>query len=138
MDGLRDCYAECKPNRKGEILYDIPYMLNLKRIDTNELIYKTGKTQRMNLWIQREKDEGKRQEVWDGHVHSAIFKMDNQQGPTVQHRELCSMVCGSLDARGVWGRMDTCICVAESLPCSPETVTILFVNWLHSNIKLKA
>ena len=44
MDGLRDCYAECKPNRKGEISNDIPYMLNLKRIDTNELIYKTGKT----------------------------------------------------------------------------------------------
>ena len=21
--------------------------------------------------------------VWDGHVHSAIFKMGNQQGPTV-------------------------------------------------------
>ena len=23
------------------------------------------------------------------HVHTAMFKMDNQQGPTVQHRELC-------------------------------------------------
>ena len=21
--------------------------------------------------------------VWDGHVYAAIFKMDNQQGPTV-------------------------------------------------------
>ena len=21
--------------------------------------------------------------VWDGHIHTAIFKMDNQQGPTV-------------------------------------------------------
>ena len=31
----------------------------------------------------------------------AIFKMDNQQGPTVQHRELCSMLCDSLDERGV-------------------------------------
>ena len=26
--------------------------------------------------------------------------------------ELCSMLCGSLDERGVWGRMDTCICMA--------------------------
>ena len=46
------------------------------------------------------------------HVHSAIFKMDNQQGPTVQHRELCSLrhtrlLCGSLDGRGVWGRSNT-------------------------------
>ena len=22
------------------------------------------------------------QGVWDGHVHTAVFKMDNQQGPT--------------------------------------------------------
>ena len=29
------------------------------------------------------------QGVWDGHVHTAMFKMDNQQGPTEQHRELC-------------------------------------------------
>ena len=36
-----------------------------------------------------------------------IFKMDNQQGPTVQHRELCSMSCGSLGGRGVWGKTDT-------------------------------
>ena len=49
-------------------------------------------------------------------VFTAIFKMDNQQGPTVQHRELWSMLCCSLDGRGVWGRMDTCICMAESLP----------------------
>ena len=26
--------------------------------------------------------------VWDRHVHTATFKIDNQQGPTVQHREL--------------------------------------------------
>ena len=23
------------------------------------------------------------QGVWDGHVHTTVFKMDNQQGPTV-------------------------------------------------------
>ena len=49
--------------------------------------------------------------------------MDNQQGPTVQHVKLCSMLSGSLDARGVWGRMDTCLCMAESFRCLPETVT---------------
>ena len=37
------------------------------------------------------------------HVHTAIFKMENQQGPTVEHRELCSMLCGSQDGRGVGG-----------------------------------
>jgi len=32
-----------------------------------------------------------------------------------------------LDGRGVWGRMDACICMAESLCCPPETITALFV-----------
>ena len=32
------------------------------------------------------------------------------------------MVCGGLDGRGVWGRMDTCICMAEFLCYLPETV----------------
>ena len=32
-------------------------------------------------------------------MYTAIFKMDNQQGPTVQHMELYSMLCGSLDER---------------------------------------
>ena len=36
-------------------------------------------------------------------------------GPTVEHRELCSTLSSSLDGRGVWGRMDTHICMAESL-----------------------
>ena len=33
--------------------------------------------------------------------------------------------------------MGTCICMAESLRCKPETVTTLFVNWLYLNTKLK-
>ena len=34
--------------------------------------------------------------VWDGHVHTAVFNMDNQQGPTVWHRELFSVLCDGL------------------------------------------
>ena len=44
--------------------------------------------------------------------------------------ELCSMLCGSLDGRGVWGRMDTYMCKAESLYCSPETITILLIGYM--------
>ena len=51
-------------------------------------------------------------------MHATIFKMDNQQEPTVQHRELRSMLCGSVDGRGL-GEMDTCICIAEYVCCSP-------------------
>ena len=30
-----------------------------------------------------------------------------------------------MDGMGVWGRMDTCICIAESLCYTPETITTL-------------
>ena len=106
------------------MLYNIPYMWNLKRNDTNELTYKTegdSETQRRNLWLLGIKDS---QGVWDGHGHTALFKMDNQQGPAVQHREFCSVFCGSLGGRGAWGRMDTCVCMAEPLRRPPETLLI--------------
>ena len=31
--------------------------------------------------------------------------------------------------RRFWGRMDTCICMTESLHCSPETVTTLLIGY---------
>ena len=61
--------------------------------------------------------------------NSIIFNMDKPQVPTVEHRELCSMLCGSLNRRRVWGRLDTCVCMAESLYCSPETITTLLINY---------
>ena len=73
--------------------------------------------------------------VWDGHIHTDVFKMDNQKGPTVQHRQLCSMLCGSLDGRGVWGRMDTCPCMAETLCSSPETITTLIIGYTQYKIE---
>ena len=48
----------------------------------------------MNSWLQG---------VWEGQVHTAIFRMDHQQGPTVQHTELCSMLGDSLAEWGVLG-----------------------------------
>ena len=38
---------------------------------------------------------------------------------------------------GMRGRMHTCVCTAESLHCSPETITTLFVNHLYPNTKQK-
>ena len=35
-----------------------------------------------------------------------------------------------LDQKGVWGRMDTCICMAESLRCSAETTTTLLIGYI--------
>ena len=42
------------------------------------------------------------------------------------------MLCGSLDGGGggwVWGRMDTWICMAESLGSSPERITTLLIGY---------
>ena len=38
------------------------------------------------------------------------------------------MLCGSLEGRGVWGRMDTCICMTESPYCPPETSITLLID----------
>ena len=43
------------------------------------------------------------------------------------------MLYGSLDGRGVWGKRDACICMAESFHCSPETIT----TWLTSYISIQ-
>ena len=44
------------------------------------------------------------------------------------------MLCGSLGGRGVWVRMDTCICMTESL----ETITALLIGYTGiQNEKLK-
>ena len=51
--------------------------------------------------------------------------MDNQQDLLYG---LCSMSCGSLDGRGVCGRMDTCICMTKPLCCSSETITTLLID----------
>ena len=37
----------------------------------------------------------------------------------------------SLGGRGVWGRMDTCISMAESLSCSSETITTLLISYAY-------
>ena len=64
--------------------------------------------------------------------------MDNRHRPTIQHMELSSMLCYSLNGRGVWGRMDTCISMTESLLCSPETLTILLTGYSQiQNKKVK-
>ena len=47
------------------------------------------------------------------------------------------MLCGSLDGNGVWGRMEACICMAESLHCSPETVRTLLTTIQNEVFKNK-
>jgi len=44
--------------------------------------------------------------------------------------ELCSVLYGNLDGKRVLERMDTCVCMAESLHCSPETTTTLLIGYV--------
>ena len=55
-------------------------MWNLKINDTNELIKKRdSQTWRMDLWLTGGRMRGRNsQGVWNGHVHTAILKTDNQ------------------------------------------------------------
>ena len=79
MDGPRDCHTEwSQSDREEEIPYDIPYLRNLKGNYTNKFT-KQKETHRLREWTYDCWVRG-RGGVWDGHV---IFKMDNQQGPTV-------------------------------------------------------
>ena len=41
----------------------------------------------------------------------------------------CSRLYGSLDGRVVWGRTDTCMCMAESLCCPLESISILLIGY---------
>ena len=47
---------------------------------------------------------------------------------------LSSTRCGSLDGRRVWGRMDTHVCVAESLCCPPEIITTWLIGVLYTPV----
>ena len=43
------------------------------------------------------------------------------------------MLCGNLCGKGVWERMDTCICMPESLHCPPEPITTLLIGFTSIN-----
>ena len=70
--------------------------MEIKKNDTNELIYKIEtnyfivsillyETGIMNLWLPGEKGAETRNRlgILDWHEYTAIFKIDNQQGPTL-------------------------------------------------------
>ena len=107
-------------------------MWNLKRNDTNEFIYKTeadSQTSRMSLWLLGE--------GWgEGTIREFGMDMYTQlylKGITKKHL-LISTWNSAQYYVAAWmggefgGRMDTCICMAESLRCSPETITTLFIG----------
>ena len=91
------------------------------------LLTKQKETNRLTYGCQRGKDS---QGVWDRHVHSAIFKMDNQQGPTTEQGTWPSTVWQPGWEEGLGENGCTCMCMAEALCCSPETATALLVGYM--------
>ena len=116
--------------------YHIPYMQNLKRNETNELIFRIEtnlQTQRMNLWLPGGRMRGRDREFGINMYTLLYFKWIY-----VQHRQFFSKLCGRLDVSRVWRRRDTCMWMAESLCCPLETITTLLLGYTSiQNKKLK-
>ena len=68
-------------------------------------------------------------------VHTAVFKMNNPQvllystGNSAQHYVAAGM------GGEFGGRIETCICMAESLCCASETIMILLISYSQYKIK---
>ena len=90
MDGPRESHTKwTKVDRETQISYAITHKWNLiLKSDTNELIYKT---QIDSTYLEDKpmvtKGEmcvcGNKWGAWGQHIHTAIYKINNQQRPTV-------------------------------------------------------
>ena len=72
--------------RKTNIIWHHLYVESKKKSDANELIYKTETDSDLgNKHSYRREAWGTRDRlgVWDWHTHTAIFKIDKQQGPVL-------------------------------------------------------
>ena len=80
-----------------------------------------SQTQRTDLWLPKGKGRGRDGlAVWDQQMQTLIYRMDKQEGPTVQHSELCSISCENHN-----GKEYEKIYIFESLCRTPENNTTL-------------
>ena len=63
--------------------------------------------------------------VWDWHEHTIIFKIDDQLGPTVQHKEFCSVFCNNLNGKRIWKKKYMYSPITELFCYTPKTNTLL-------------
>ena len=76
-------------------------MLPILKINyTNELTMKQTHRE-WAIYYGEMLGEGIIKGVWDCHVHTAIFKTDKQQGSTVWHKKLCSILFNSLNGKRI-------------------------------------
>ena len=70
-------------------------MQNLK-YDTKELIYQIDADSQMwrtDLWLPRGRGGEWKDGVWGKQIQTIRYRLNKQQGPSVQHRELYSVSC---------------------------------------------
>ena len=60
--------------------------------------------------------------VWDQQLQTIIYRIDKQQGPTVQHRELYSISLINHNGKE-YEKEYMYICITESLCCTAEINT---------------
>ena len=69
------------------------------KTETDLQIPKTNMVTKEERW-EREDKSG----TWDQQTHTTIYITDNQQGPTVEHRELYSVLCDNHYEKRIWKR----------------------------------
>ena len=93
---------------KRQILYHLSHRRS--PVSRQNDLQKQKQTQiqrhRKQLMVAKGKDGRKgKLEAWDQQIHTAIHKTDNQHGPTVWHRELCSISYNNLQWKRIWKRI---------------------------------
>ena len=92
-----------------------PLYVESKKNEINELTYKQKETHRLRQWTYGSWGEGWEEGIVrefgiDMYILLYLKQITNKDLFCTAH----GMLCDSLDGRGVWGRMDTNICTAES------------------------
>ena len=71
-------------------------MWNLKKVIKMNLFTKQKQTYRLREWTygyQQGSVEGREKlGGWNGHIHTTIYKIGKQQGPTVEHRTILNIL----------------------------------------------
>ena len=119
MNGPRDYHTEGHKSDRERQIYDIAYMWYLKKKDTKQ------KQTHRPAWRVGMRD---RLGVWDRHTHITIFKISNQQGPTVQGGNSAWYSANILNKKIICRRI--CIYITESLCCTTKASTMLLIDYI--------
>ena len=72
-------------------------------------------------------------------TYTLWYKTDNPQRPIVQHRELCSIFCNSLEGERIWKRIDVyvCVCVYIYMCVCVCVCVCVYIKLNHFAVTLK-